>query len=149
MNIHSPFVIDRADSLRYRQACDAPAQQVFATLTTRDAIEAWWGHPVRGVAMVGGQLRFCIDGPHDCLVVEVTQAADGAVDWLVTDDHGHDGEWVDSVIRFRIKSFGGQGSMIDFEHEGLVPVLECYGPWMRRWQLLLANLAEVAERPRV
>ncbi|MFY2764944.1 SRPBCC family protein [Arenimonas sp. MALMAid1274] len=147
MNVHSPLVIDLADSLRYRQACDASTQRVFAALTQRDLIQAWWRGTVRGLGTIGGQLQLCLEGTRPGIVVEVTQAADGAVDWLVTDDRGHDGEWRDTVIRFRVRPCGGTGSIIDFEHEGLTPAAACYETCVWAWQGFLGQLAEVAEGP--
>ncbi len=57
-------------------------------------------------------------------------------------------EWAGTEIVFRLSPQGVAGMRLDFEHIGLMPVLECYDMCASSWQYCLGSLRQFVETSR-
>ncbi len=113
----------------------------------------WWvglyGEKIEGESKaVNDQFSFLAgDGVHYSNQQLTTAEADKKIVWLVTESNlsflKNTNEWAGTHIGFDIGQEGGI-TKVTFNHEGLIPDMECYenctGAWTRYMQNLAASL---------
>jgi uncharacterized protein YndB with AHSA1/START domain len=139
--------VPQSDDFRASLGIDAPAEAVQQTLTSLARVRRWWNNPVSGSAADGGLLRFGFDESDDYCSVVVALRNHGTVDWAVLEDTGYGGEWVDTVIRFRVRPIDAGHCELTLLHEGLTPALKCFDDCSKGWVLYLQAIARVATSP--
>lgn len=118
---------------------EAPAEAVFAALTTTSGVSGWW-MPASGSGTAGGELRLAFPpGPGE-FAVEVAEPAHRVVWRVLTCDFLPD--WVGTRIHFTLRPGDGGGTVLDFRHEGLTPQLECFDQCRQGWDFYLPSLRD-------
>lgn len=119
-------------------------------------VRSWWDGEIEGTTdSVGAEFTYRND-PHHTSRQRITELVPGRrVAWHVLDAHlsfvPEGGEWRGTDIVFEI-SHEGDGSVLRFTHEGLVPGLQCFESCSAGWghyvgeRLRERILGRVAER---
>jgi hypothetical protein len=112
----------------------------------RDAIcdpRAWWGSVVGETNRPGAEFVFEVPGVHWSRL-RVVESTVGRVVWEVLEARieyvEEKDEWTGTRIVFTIEpiTVGSRvGSRVGFEHEGLMPALECYDSCSQAWATLI------------
>ena len=120
--------------------CAAAPERVYAALAAPGGATGWWS--TRGGRVTSAGERLHLDWSDADFVefeVEVAERPT-AMRWRCVAQHDRNlpevDEWVGTVLTFRITPSDG-GSRLQFEHEGLMPALECYGACERGWDFFL------------
>jgi uncharacterized protein YndB with AHSA1/START domain len=129
----------------YQQSLNvpAPAEVLYAALTTSAGVRGWWTRDCEVANHVGGliDLRF---GPNRKQMRIEALEPGREVRWLCTAAHidalNRKDEWVGTRLAFRLTPVDAQCTRLDFEHAGLMPELECYGLCTRGWRYFLESL---------
>ena len=130
---------DYVSDLRF----DRPPADVFRAFTTVSGIAGWWTERVSGSAAADGELTLAFpnsDGPRVVLHVD-TAEPDESVVWSVVTVPPLPAweEWAGTRVVVRLRA-DGEGTAMEFEHEGLTPRLHCYDTCSRGWDGVLASL---------
>ena len=119
----------------------APRAEVFAQLTSAEAIANWWTEDTVGEGSVGGELAFRFNGHLLCRVEVLESTSDEGICWKVI--AGHD-DWVGTEIHFALSDNEGK-TRIYFAHRGFAQqdehFAQCNFSW-GRYMLSLRNLCE-------
>src|SRR5690349_20923680 len=103
---------------------NAPADVVFAAITTPETLAAWWS-PVTGSGLTGGDLRFPMVADHAPLHIHVDEASPpSTVRWTVLECIFMQ-DWVGTRPTFTITPVDERACELTFEHVGLNDDLEC------------------------
>lgn len=112
-----------------------PPHEVFAAVTDP---RSWWSLTITGdTARQGDVFEFEVEGVHYSRQELVEVVPNRRVVWLVTDatmtflEDQH--EWKGTRVVFEIKD-EGDSTRLTFQHEGLVPSIECYRFCMPSWE---------------
>ena len=138
------------DHYRCSLVIEATPAAVYAALTTPAGLRGWWTQDCDVASDVGGTHRLRFECAQKDLRVERLDPG-REVQWLCTAAHiGASGisrpdEWVGTRMVFRLTADGAARTRLDFEHVGLVPVLECYEVCRAGWQHYLGSLQRWAE----
>jgi uncharacterized protein YndB with AHSA1/START domain len=120
-------------------AIAAPADRVFAALTTLDGLSGWWTPAVTGSTERGGQITFGFGDER--VVMRVDRAsAPVSVAWTCL-VHTKFAEWEGTTLRFELSEQTAGSTRLGFRHVGLVPELECHALCSRGWDQYLGSLA--------
>jgi len=132
----------RPEGYRVQQAFAAQPDAVFAALTSAEAISRWWG-PCTGTGAADGTLRLMFG---DMAVVMEVEAAEPArhVRWSVAVSEPLP-EWVGTHIDFDMRA-AGDGTALDFCHEGVTEQFECYDMCTAGWRQYLPSLVDYVDR---
>ncbi len=131
-------------SYRAEASYAAPPDALFDAFTTLDGIAGWWTEQVSGSAAEGGELTLGFpnsDGPR--VVLHVDRAdRNRSIVWSVRAVPPLPAweEWTGTRIVVRLEPGDDGGTRMEFEHEGLSPVLHCYDTCSRGWDHGLATL---------
>ncbi|MES2039572.1 MAG: SRPBCC domain-containing protein [Pseudomonadota bacterium] len=136
----------------YQQSLSIKASPaaVYAALTTIDGLRAWWTQDCEGGTAIGDTLKFCFSVCYKDMRIEKLEP-DNEVRWLCTRAHivaesvSRADEWVGTHIVFRISDAGLGKTLLDLEHIGLLPSLQCYTLCTNGWQHFLASLQQFLE----
>ncbi|MFZ6780827.1 SRPBCC family protein [Undibacterium sp. Ji83W] len=136
----------------YQQSLSIKASPaaVYAALTTIEGLRAWWTQDCEGGVAVGDTLEFRFSACYKDMRIEELQP-DNKVRWLCTRAHivaesiSRADEWVDTHIVFSISDAGLGETLLDLEHIGLLPSLQCFTLCQNGWQHFLASLQQFLE----
>jgi len=113
-------------------------------------VRGWWsglyGEEFTGSSeRIGDEFTFNAgDGVHYSKQRLVELVPDKKVVWLVTDSKlsflTKTDEWVNTRLRFDIAQ-EAEKTRLTFTHEGLVPIIECYGSCSSAWTQYIDKLA--------
>jgi uncharacterized protein YndB with AHSA1/START domain len=123
---------------------DAPAETIYAALTTADGIRSWWTASTEGDAAPGGEFR--VEFPaHDVYKIAKVEAGPqpGSVRWQCTDCKLED--WIGTTMDFVLTPAGPGGTELAFTHHGLRPQLDCFESCQSGWDFYLRSLGSYAE----
>ena len=94
---------------------DAPAEAVFDSVTTPEALAAWWS-PVSGSGLTGGDLRFPMVADQPPLLIHVDEATRPmTVRWTVVECTFME-DWVGTQPTFTITAIDDGACELTFEH---------------------------------
>jgi uncharacterized protein YndB with AHSA1/START domain len=125
-------------------AIGAPAESVFAAISTVRGLGRWWTPDTSGSAGPGGELRFAFAG-HGIAMMRVEDlAAPALVRWACLRHSGLP-EWAQTEVTFRLTAVSPAATRLEFTHAGLRPGLDCYRLCSAGWDHYLASLAAYAE----
>lgn len=116
-----------------------PPIAAFDALCTLDGLAGWWS-PVSGSPATGGELRVSHRRP-GTLVIVVEEASLEQVRWRVT-SYALNPDWDGTRIVFALESDGASGTLIRFQHRGLVPTLSCFESCRTGWERFLESLRD-------
>jgi uncharacterized protein YndB with AHSA1/START domain len=119
-----------------------PVAAVFDALGTTDGLAGWWS-PVTGSAVTGGELRFAHQQP-GTLVITVEEASRHQVCWKVV-SYAANPEWDGTEIVFSLEPDPASGTLVRFQHRGLVPSLSCFESCRAGWDYFLNSFREYVE----
>jgi len=122
----------------------APPDALFDAFTTLRGIGGWWTEQVAGSGAEGGELTLDFpnsDGPRVVLHVD-TADRNRLIVWSIRAVPALPAweEWADTRIVVRLEPGDDGGTRMEFEHEGLTPVLHCFDTCSRGWDHGLASL---------
>ena len=134
-------------------AIEASPAVVYTALTTPAGLRGWWSQDCDIASDVGATHHFRF-GPHfkDMRIEKLEPGRE--VSWTCTRAHiavreftRHD-EWVGTRIAFRLLPDAQGHTLLEFEHIGLVPALECYDLCNNGWRYFLDSLRKLVETGR-
>jgi uncharacterized protein YndB with AHSA1/START domain len=125
----------------HRVGVKSSPADVYAALTTRDGLAAWWTAETTGDGEPGGvlQFRFGTAGGFDMKVLETEPGK--LVRWEVVDGPE---EWIGTHVGFELKEEDGL-TIILFRHEGWKEPVEFMSHCSTRWATYLLSLKEYRE----
>lgn len=118
-----------------------PPSEVYAALTTKAGIQGWWTPDCEVPSGVGDLLKVRFGEMFHTYEIE-SLVPNEVVQWHCT-EHFHNlpgltkfDEWVGTRLHFRLAP-AGEGTVLNFDHEGLSPELDCYAHCSERWPFFL------------
>ncbi len=126
---------------------------VYAALTKPDGLRGWWSQDCDIANEVGGTNHFRFGATNKDMRIEQLQPG-RVVRWTCTGAHIAVGnlcrrdEWVGTQLIFRLLPDAQGRTLLEFEHIGLVPALECYDLCDSGWRYFLDSLRKLVETGR-
>lgn len=141
--------------MNYQQSLvlEAPPAAVYAALARGDGLRGWWTVDCEAAANVGGTIDLRFGRSRKVMRIERLEPARG-VRWLCTGAHIAAGdlsrrdEWVGTRLVFRLIPEAAGRTLLEFEHVGLMPELECFELCRNGWRCFLASLQQFVETGR-
>ncbi len=122
---------------------EGPVAAVYDALTTEVGLRGWWTKTCEVGRRVGDQSTFRFGKTHNVMRVERLEP-DTRVGWRCLEQHHHapgqlnrSDEWRDTTVMFRLTSQTPGRTVLEFEHQGLTPQLECYAICEQGWDHFL------------
>ena len=140
---------DQLPGYRCRLAYRAAPAEVYAAAARPGGENGWWTTEGE-VAIRQGDLMRLNWSPRDFIVFRLDlMRSPKAMEWTCVEQHDANlpqvDEWVGTTLRFRF-SPSAEGTVLDFEHAGLVPSLDCYDVCENGWDFFLRrSLTELVE----
>ncbi len=123
--------------IRHRVGIEAPVEEVYEKVATREGIASWWSRDVDGESRPGGRLTFWFGRPEPAAVMEVVDLdPPGRVGWRCVE--GPD-EWVGTTLDFEVKGSGGETALV-FTHGGWRDPVEFMHHCSTKWAYFLLGL---------
>jgi uncharacterized protein YndB with AHSA1/START domain len=149
--LNRPLLMNPPDRHTCKLEIGAPASTVYEALTTQQGLRGWWTADCDAGTGVGAQATFRFDGTFKVMRIE-RLLPDAEVCWKCVEAHidapgllTRTDEWTGTSIVFRLVPRSPSETLLEFEHIGLVPQVECYEICTRGWQQFLASLKSYAE----
>ncbi|MCK6447378.1 MAG: SRPBCC domain-containing protein [Planctomycetes bacterium] len=127
----------------------ADRRTVYRALATEAGLRRWWTRTCDVESHVGGHATFHF-GPHVKVMEIEALVPEREVRWrciaalIDLPELGRKDEWVGTRIEFRLSDAAGGRTLLEFQHVGLTPDLECHALCTQGWERFLASLqAEV------
>ncbi|HWV17708.1 MAG TPA: SRPBCC domain-containing protein [Rhodocyclaceae bacterium] len=127
----------------------APPRRLYQALTTQAGLQGWWTESCTIGDGVGARSTFYF-GETWKIMRTASLKPDTEVRWTCTDSHiaapglKRSDEWIGTDIVFRLVPRGEQ-TLLQFEHVGLTPQIECYALCTSGWHQFLGSLKKYAE----
>lgn len=127
----------------------APPRRLYQALTTQKGLQGWWTEHCSVGDGVGARSTFYF-GETWKIMRTASLKADAEVRWTCTDSRiaapglKRADEWIGTDIVFRL-SPRGEHTLLQFEHIGLTPQIECYALCASGWHQFLGSLKQYAE----
>src|SRR5262249_4026574 len=103
------------ETIRHRIGVNAPIDDVYDAVATRDGTTRWWTKTVEGDDGVGGKLGFFFGGPDRAALMEIVQLdAPSRVVWRCVEGPA---EWVGATLTFELRPGEGE-TIVLFTHDG-------------------------------
>jgi uncharacterized protein YndB with AHSA1/START domain len=139
---------------RKRLELKVTAQTAFDALTTQSGIEGWWTRTCEVGAGLGAAVTVRFGKTYK--VMRIERADPGReVRWRCVESYlsvpgviDRAGEWQDHIIVFRLHEPSPGQSVLDFEHIGLDPTVQCYDVCSAGWEQFLASFKAYTETGR-
>ncbi len=123
----------------------APPGRVYQALSTQSGLRNWWTQSCEAATEVGGRITFRFDRCHKVMAID-SLVPDREVRWQRVEAHieapGVDkaDEWVGTHIVFKLTPQDRGQTLLEFEHIGLTPELQCFEVCQGGWHLFLGSL---------
>lgn len=124
---------------------EGPAGAVYDALTTAAGLQGWWTTTCEVGERVGTLLIFRFGATYNVMQIEKLEPA-AEVRWRCLEQFHHapgqlarSDEWVGTTLQFRLASPTPGRTLLEFEHTGLTPGLECYTICERGWDHFLKH----------
>jgi uncharacterized protein YndB with AHSA1/START domain len=128
----------------------APPATVYQALTTPQGLRDWWTQTCDVATTVGSKTTFLFCQTWKVMRIE-SLVPEREVRWHCVEAHieapgiTRDDEWVGTDIVFRLAPQDGGKTLLDFEHLGLLPSLQCFKICENGWDLFLGSLQSLVE----
>ncbi len=123
--------------IRNRVGVNAPIEEVYEAIATREGVSQWWTTTVEGDAHVGGELAFFFGGPDRAATMEVVESTPPSrVLWRCV--QGPD-EWVGTTVSFDLRANGDE-TVVLFAHAGWREPVEFMYHCSTAWASFLLSL---------
>jgi uncharacterized protein YndB with AHSA1/START domain len=123
----------------HRVAITAPAEEVYAALTTTEGLAAWWTRDTTGDGDGTLRFRFGDVGGFDMKVIDLRPAS--WVEWEVIDGPP---EWINTTITFELVQ-DGEWTVVRFTHGGWREPVEFMSHCSTKWATFLMSLKALVE----
>lgn len=138
-----------------RVVIEGPVAAVYDALTTETGLQGWWTKTCEVGKRVGAQSTFRFGRTHNVMRIERLDP-EREVCWHCVEQFHHapgqlsrPDEWKGTTVVFRLTSQTPGRTLLDFEHQGLNPQLECYALCRQGWDhFLKKSLKEYVETGR-
>jgi uncharacterized protein YndB with AHSA1/START domain len=118
----------------------ASVDDVYAAITTRDGLAAWWANQTQGDGALGGLLQFRFGaGGFDMKVVDLEPSK--RVRWEVVDGPQ---EWIGTTVSWELRP-DGDYTVVLFKHEGWEEPVEFMHHCSTKWAVFLLSLKSLLE----
>lgn len=123
----------------------ADRRTVYRALATEAGLRRWWTRTCDVDSTVGGRAAFHF-GPHRKVMQIEALEPDRRVLWRCVEalidlpELRAKDEWVGTRIEFRLSDALEGKTLLEFEHVGLTPALECHALCTQGWDHFLASL---------
>ena len=129
------------DSFRFEVRIGKPPAEIYAALTTRHGIQGWWTPDCDVPSQVGDHLKVRFGEMFHTYEIESLIPNNKVQLRCIEHFHNLPGltkfdEWVGTRLHFQLTPVE-DGTMLAFEHEGLLPELDCYTHCSERWPFFL------------
>lgn len=138
------------NNFKFNLLLAAPASRVYEALTTQHGIQNWWTTSCEVGTTVGEQISIRFGQTFKVLQIEALRPAT-EVRWCVIDAHlvvpglTRTNEWIGSTIVFQLAPQSGAATLLQLEHIGLTPQVECYEICSHGWNQFLGSLKSYIE----
>jgi uncharacterized protein YndB with AHSA1/START domain len=123
--------------IRHRVGVQAPIDEVYDAVATREGLSHWWTSDVEGESRVGGALAFWFGRPDAVATMEVIESSrPGRVEWRCI--QGPE-EWVGTTISFDLRA-EGEETVVLFAHAGWREPVEFLHHCTTAWGSYLLSL---------
>lgn len=130
----------------------APVQRLYQALTTQAGLQGWWTRDCSIGNGVGSRSTFHFGDTWQVMHI-ARLTPDSEVHWTCTDSHivepglARADEWTGTDVVFRLAARGqhNESTLLQFEHIGLTPQIDCYAICTSSWHLFLGSLKRYAE----
>ena len=123
--------------IRHRVGINAPIEEVYEAVATRDGLAGWWTREVEGEAAKGGTLSFGFGGPQPSAFMQVVETTEPArVEWKCV--KGPD-DWTGTTVTFDLKRSGDE-TVLMFTHGGWREPVEFMHHCSTKWATFLVGL---------
>lgn len=122
----------------HRVGIRSSLNEVYAALTTREGLAAWWTTNTQGESKVGGVLQFRFGG-FDMKVLELHPAS--RVLWEVVDGPK---EWIGTKVSWELKQENDY-SIVLFKHQDWMEPAEFMHHCSTKWGMFLMSLKSLVE----
>jgi len=124
--------------IRNRVGVNAPIEEVYEAIATRQGLAQWWTQDVEGDDEVGGRLEFRFGGPDRVAVMEVVEATrPSRVVWRGS--AGGPAEWEDTTFTFDLRADGDE-TVVLFTNAGWREPVEFMHHCSTAWASYLLSL---------
>lgn len=130
----------------HRVGIKSSSADVYAALTTREGLAAWWTNDTQGESNVGGVIKFRFSAPDgaelgffDMKVLELHPGE--RVLWQVIDGPA---EWIGTKVRWDLKQEDDH-SIVLFKHENWKAPVEFMHHCSTKWATFLLSLKSLVE----
>jgi len=124
--------------IRNRVGVNAPINEVYDAIATREGLSQWWTNDVEGDARVGGELAFYFGGPDRVAKMEVVESSrPSRVVWRGAP--GGPDEWVDTTFTFELRAEGDE-TVVLFTNAGWREPVEFMHHCSTAWAYYLLSL---------
>ena len=128
----------------------ATPEAVYKALATQQGLRDWWTQTCDVATAVGGKSTFRFGEHYKVMRIE-TLVPGREVRWycvealINVEAFKRKDEWVGTDIVFKLTPQAGGTTLLDFEHVGLTPALECFEICERGWNQFLGSLQSLVE----
>jgi uncharacterized protein YndB with AHSA1/START domain len=130
-------------AIRHHVGIDAPIDDVYAAVATREGVAGWWTEDVRGEAEEGGRLAFWFGKPGPGAVMTVDElSAPSRVRWSIVE--GPD-DWVGTTVTFELEADGDETG-VSFTHDGWRDTDKFLRHCSTKWGYFMLSLKHGLER---
>jgi uncharacterized protein YndB with AHSA1/START domain len=131
---------------------NAPRSRIYQALTTAAGLQAWWTEDCAIEQDIGARSTFNFGETFKIMRI-AGLTTDAEVRWTCTNSHitapglKRPDEWIGTEIVFRLTPHGAanENTLLQFEHIGLSPALECYALCSSAWHQFLGSLKQYVE----
>jgi uncharacterized protein YndB with AHSA1/START domain len=120
----------------------APAAAVHAAFSTQEGLQGWWTMICEVGTSVGAYSTFRFGETYNKMRIERLQPCE--IRWQCVEHYHHApgqlsraDEWVGTTLVFRILPQTPAKTLLEFEHLGLKPELECFAICQKGWNYFL------------
>jgi hypothetical protein len=127
-----------------QSSCD----KIYQALTTQSGLAGWWTPLVKGSCSEGEILHFEFEGLNEYIDMRIdTLRFSELVEWTCL-THTSLPEWSNTKIRFQLTDKSKSSCELHFQHQGLIPSLQCFEDCKKGWDYFLASIVSYCETDR-
>jgi uncharacterized protein YndB with AHSA1/START domain len=137
------------DHYRRQLILSAPAADVYRAIATQQGLRSWWTTSCDADSHVGGRATFRFGPSWKAMRIDRLEPGREVL-WHCVESHlvatgVKPQEWLGTDIAFRLTPRGTAQTVLDFEHVGLTPAIECWEICNEGWNQFLGSLQSLVE----
>lgn len=127
--------------INHRVGIKAPAERVYAALTTNDGLTQWWTNDISGAGDVGSIIKFRFNGGGpDFVIIELIP--NKTVRWQHSGNMPE--QWVGTEIKFQLE-IDGEQTFVRFTHGNWQKPTDFMAHCNTKWAVFLLSLKDSVE----